>query len=85
MKSFYPDVAAYTAQLRSLETYQRGNPTAPEANFVLAYHYLCLGYPQDAAKQLESVVKLRPDDTLAAQLLKALTQSRTDQPAPGRS
>jgi uncharacterized protein (TIGR02246 family) len=85
MKSFYPDVAPYTAHLRALEAYQRANPTAPEASFVLGYHYLCLGYPQDAAKQFEIVVKLRPDDRLAAQLLKALTQRRTDQPAPGRS
>ncbi len=85
MKSFYPDVATYTAQLRSLEAYQRANPMTPEANFLLGYHYLCLGYPQDAAKQFEAVVKLRPDDQLAGQLLKALTQSRTDQPIPGRS
>ncbi len=85
MKSFYPDASAYTAQLRSLEAYQRANPTVPEANFLLGYHYLCLGYPQDAAKQFEAVVKLRPEDQLAGQLLKALTQSRTDQPTPGRS
>jgi tetratricopeptide (TPR) repeat protein len=82
MKSLYPDVKTYTEQLRALEAYHLSNPKSPEASFVLAYHYVTLGYPEPARKQLENVVALRPDDKLAAQLIQFLTQSRSDQPAP---
>ncbi len=82
MRSCYPDVKTYTDQLRALEAYQKSHPNAPEASFLLAYHYLTLGYPEQASKQLEHVVALRPDDKLSAQLLQVLTQKRTDQPAP---
>ena len=40
MASLYPDVEVYTAQLRKLEDYVKANPTAADARFVLAYHYL---------------------------------------------
>ena len=84
MKALYPDVTTYTNQLRALETYQKANPKSADASFLLAYHYLVLSYSDAALKQLENVVKLQPENQLAAQLLKSLkTESNKPAPPPG--
>jgi tetratricopeptide (TPR) repeat protein len=75
MRRLYPSVDVYTAHLRALEKYQRENPDSPEGHFVLAYHYLTTGYTAEAAKQLERVIALKPDDRVSAQLLQL---ARTD-------
>lgn len=82
MKALYPDVQTYTDQLRALESYQKSNPNSAEASFLLAYHYLVLGYPDAAVKQLQNVVRLLPNDQLSAQLLQGLQKRNTDTPAP---
>jgi tetratricopeptide (TPR) repeat protein len=79
MSSLYPDVSVYTQQLRALEDYVRKHATAGDARFLLAYHYLVLGYKDEAVKQLTEVVRLTPNDKLSAELLKALT---SENPAP---
>jgi tetratricopeptide (TPR) repeat protein len=84
MKALYPDTAVYTAQLRALEDYKKANPDKPDASFLLAYEYLVLGYPDQAAAELQQVVKLQPTDKLSAAILKAI-QNRNNpqqQPAP---
>jgi tetratricopeptide (TPR) repeat protein len=81
MKALYPDVATYTAQLRALEQYKIANPTAPDASFLLAYQYLVMGYPDQAQKELEQVVKLQPNDKLAAAILDALKNRGQANPA----
>src|SRR5262249_6724868 len=84
MHALYGDVATYTEQLRALETYQRANPTSPEASFVLAYHYLVQGHLDAAIRQLENVVKLLPQSQLASELLIALkAEVRQHAPSPG--
>jgi tetratricopeptide (TPR) repeat protein len=84
MHSLYADVAAYTDQLRALEAYQRANPKSPEAGFVLAYHYLVLGHPDTAIRQLENVAKLLPESQLTSELLAALKADANGQPpTPG--
>ncbi|MCC7083630.1 MAG: tetratricopeptide repeat protein [Pirellulales bacterium] len=87
MKALYPDTATYTKRLRALEAYKKENPSAPDASFLLAYEYLVLGFPDQAAGELKQVVKLQPDDKLSAALLQAL-ENRNDpqqQPAPGQA
>ncbi|HEY1380010.1 MAG TPA: tetratricopeptide repeat protein [Gemmataceae bacterium] len=81
MHSLYADPAAYTEQLRALETFQRANPTSPEASFVLAYHYLVLGHLDAAIRQLENVVRLLPGSQLSSELLAAL-KAEVNQHAP---
>jgi len=83
MSELYPDPEVYTRQLRELERYTRENPRAADGHFLLAYHYLVLGYQDQAIHQLEEVVRLQPDDKLAAELLQALTQKGGERPAPG--
>ena len=80
LKALYPDTAVYTAQLRALEDYKKANPNAPEASFLLAYHYLVMGFPDQAVKELQQVVKLQPDDKLSAAILDAL--QKRNEPAP---
>ncbi len=72
MRALYPDANTYTTQLRALEQFQKVHPDDTYASFLLAYHYLVMGYPNQAAKQLDRVVKAQPDDKLASALLQAL-------------
>ena len=84
--SMYTSVTTYTEQLRALESYVKVNPSAADARFVLAYHYIACGHPDAARKQYEEVVKLLPNDQLSAQLLKLVQDDPaakgTDQPTP---
>jgi tetratricopeptide (TPR) repeat protein len=75
LKSFYPDVATYTAQLRALEADATANRNSPDDRFVLAYHYLVLGQTSAAIKVLEQVQTLLPKDQLTAHILAALKSS----------
>ena len=80
MQSLYPDADTYTRQLRALEAFVRDHPNDSAARFVLAYHYLVTGQTDAAVQQLRAVVQLTPDNTLAADMIKALT---TAPPAGG--
>jgi tetratricopeptide (TPR) repeat protein len=86
LKELYPDIATYQAQLRDLETYQRANPAKGSASLLLAYHYLTLGYTDEAATQLKNAAKAEPKDQLAPALLKAIEgqpRAADDKPKPG--
>jgi hypothetical protein len=86
LKSFYPDTDTYTRQLRDLEAHARANREASEDRFVLAYHYLVLSQLDAAAKMLEQVTALQPNDQLSAQILQALKSRPADagdRPAAG--
>jgi hypothetical protein len=72
LSSFYPSIEIYTQQLRALEQYVRDHRTAPDARFLLAYHYLACGYTDPATMELSEVVKLNPKDQLSVQLLHSL-------------
>jgi predicted Zn-dependent protease len=83
MDGLYPNVDTYQNQLRALEAYQRDHPEASDGHFLLAYHYLALGYTEQAVKQLEAFSKLVPSDKLAPELVKAFTQEPdTGKPKP---
>ncbi len=69
---YYGELAPYTKQLRALEKYSDDNSKAPEAHFLLGYHYLMTGYKAPALKEFSEVVKLAPQDKLAAELVKQL-------------
>ena len=73
MSGLYPNMDVYTGQLRALETFERQNPNAAYAHFLLAYQYMLQGYKDQAAAELNAVVTLQPSDQLAAQLLRGLT------------
>jgi tetratricopeptide (TPR) repeat protein len=79
----YPDVNAYTAQVRALEEYCRNQSESASARFVLAYHYLTQGHVEAAVGVLKQVLEIKPGDTLTARLVKQLeTPSETSATAP---
>ena len=81
LAGLYPDTSIYTDQLRKLEIYAKKNPTAAEAQFLLAYHYITCGHTSTAVEKLQAVVKLQPNDKVAAQLLQ-MNQPETAAPPP---
>lgn len=83
MIGLYPEVAAYTDQLRALETARDAKPDDPSLRFVLAYHYQTAGHNDAAEGQLKKLLAIAPDDKLAAQLLQQLDpQAEIPQAAP---
>jgi len=72
MSSLYPETSIYEGQLRKLETYVEDNAKSPQGHFLLAYHYLTGGHAEAAARQLQQVQKLAPQDTVSAQLLELI-------------
>jgi tetratricopeptide (TPR) repeat protein len=77
----------YTTQLRALEKLAREKPEDPALRFLLGYHYGFLGYPDEAAKQLEKCVSISPQDEVAKKLLKVFgdkNPKKADIPTPGQ-
>ncbi|MBC8115053.1 MAG: tetratricopeptide repeat protein [Candidatus Saccharimonas sp.] len=81
LSSLYPSVSVYTPQLRSLEAFTKQYPQDGAARFLLAYHYMADGYPDAAERQLRQVVKLVPNDRVAADMLRMVSNPSSDQPA----
>ena len=79
--AYYGDLPTYTKQLDALVQHLTKNPKAADARFVLAYHDLMLGHPDEAKTELEQVVKLVPQDKLAIKLLTSLG-GKDPKPAP---
>lgn len=73
VRNIYPSVAIYTTQLRALETFTKQNAQDSAARFLLAYHYMVGGHQDAAARQLNEVVRLTPDDRTASDLLQMLS------------
>lgn len=67
-KRFYGVRGAFAAQLKALEATRKENPDDPAVRFVLGFQYLYLGYPQQAATQLNVATKLSPDDAYTIEL-----------------
>jgi len=69
LSSLYPNVDAYTKQLRTLEAYIAQHPEAADARFVLAYHYLTTGGNEAASAQLKRLYAMTPQDVVIKELL----------------
>jgi tetratricopeptide (TPR) repeat protein len=83
LSGLYPNADTYTTQLRALEAFRDQNPNSAEVRFLLGYHYLACGYPDDALKQFRRVTELQPKDSVAAALAATLSPRdlRTAQPS----
>lgn len=81
LSSMYTDVSVYTEQLRRLESFVRNHPEDGAAGFLLAYQYLSCGSVDAAEKELARVVKVVPNDRVAADLLKMASASQDGGPA----
>jgi len=77
MASLYGnDVGPYTAQLRALENFTKSNPSDAASQFLLGYHYMTTGHPENAAKEFASVVKLQPKDQVARELFSLVNKPK---------
>ncbi|WP_157605123.1 tetratricopeptide repeat protein [Schlesneria paludicola] len=76
--SLYANPETYTEQMRKLEAVVLANQSAADARFLLGYHYLTCGHADAAVKMWKSVVKLQPNDALAAQLVQMYAPESTD-------
>jgi tetratricopeptide (TPR) repeat protein len=81
MVGLYPSVDVYTAQLRALQDDSKQRPDVAANHFLLAYHYLTQGYPENARAELAQVVKLQPNDQLSKRMLAQLTPADETPPA----
>jgi tetratricopeptide (TPR) repeat protein len=88
LSGLYPDTDTYTVQLRALEDAHRQNPKAADIRFLLGYHYLSGGYPDEAQREFRRAAELRPNDAVAAELAATLAPrdakavKASDTPAP---
>jgi tetratricopeptide (TPR) repeat protein len=82
LSSLYPDIQIYTQQLQALENYVSLHPRQADARFLLAYHYMTEGHTDAAAGQLKAAVDLKPNDKLAADLLRMVGSAGAAPPPP---
>ncbi len=75
LAGLYPSIDVYTAQLRALESFVTVNTQSASGRFVLGALYLTQGNNDNAAEQFRQVAALKPQDTLSAQIVQALTPS----------
>ena len=81
MSGMYSNAELYTAQLRALESFTKSNPQDAASQFLLAYHYMTCGHPDAAARQLQTVVALMPNDRVAVDLLRMLAPPKSESAA----
>jgi Tfp pilus assembly protein PilF len=70
----YPDIGRYTNQLRELENARDATPSDPALRFLLGYHFGYLGYPRQAARELDKALELEPKDLGSQRLREVLLQ-----------
>jgi tetratricopeptide (TPR) repeat protein len=81
LSSLYPDMDTYTKHLRALEDAGTKTPSAAAIRFLLGYHYLTCGYPDNALDEFRVVTKANPKDAVAASLVATLSP-RDDKAKP---
>ena len=72
MLALYRNRKSYETHLRGLENYVRKNPSNAASRLVLAYHYLVAERTTRAKRLLEEVIRLKPDDVVAKDLLEVV-------------
>lgn len=73
LSSLYADLDTCTAHLRALEAARNKDPKAADVRFLLGYHYLTCGYPNEALTEFRRASELRPNDSVAASLVATLS------------
>ncbi len=83
MIGLYPSRETYASQLVALEDHVSRQPEHSAARFLLAYHYLTISETEPAIEQLEEVVRMKPHDRLAAQILSMLKSAQAEETSTG--
>jgi tetratricopeptide (TPR) repeat protein len=82
-RSYYHD-ADYVAQVRRLERFIAENPEHADSRFLLGYHWVFLGHPNAANRELTKAAELNPRDEWATRLLEVV-DGPVPQPRPAPS
>lgn len=85
LSSIYSDIDVYTTHLRALEAACKKYPKSADRRFLIGYHYLTLGYTEEALAQFKKVVQLQPKDPVAVSLVATLSprDAKPKEEAPG--
>lgn len=67
-RDFYATPTDYATQLKALEKAIADQLFEPGPRFLLAFHYAYLGYPAESIREVNELMKLAPNDTLAIKL-----------------
>jgi hypothetical protein len=73
LSGLYPSVDVYTTQLRALEAAGDKDPNAADVRFLLGYHYMTCGFPDQALGMFRAVTERQPKDAVAAALVATLS------------
>jgi tetratricopeptide (TPR) repeat protein len=80
LSGLYSSTDTYTQQLRALEAACKNAPQAADLRFLLGYHYLSCGFPEQALTEFRKAQAERPNDSVSASLVATLGP-RDGQPA----
>jgi tetratricopeptide (TPR) repeat protein len=72
LSGLYASTDAYTNQLRALEAACKKDPNAADLRFLLGYHYLSCGFPDQALTEFRNAAKQRPNDSVSASMVATL-------------
>jgi tetratricopeptide (TPR) repeat protein len=81
----YASEEVYTSQLRVLEIERKKKPKDVDLHFLLGYHYLTCGFPEEALGEWRWALDLLPNDSVTASLVATLSprDSKTAQAPAG--
>jgi hypothetical protein len=82
LRKLYAKTESYSEQLRKLEKAVATDPQRADQHLLLGYHYLMLGRPDAARRQIERFSQLVPSDRLALALLGRFPVDEDARPAP---
>jgi hypothetical protein len=68
-EELYSDSQDYVDQLKDLEKAIKDKADAPWLRFLVGYHYLYLGHPVEAVRELQKLKELAPGDKVGLELL----------------
>lgn len=73
LKELYTDASGHTRDLSWLRAAADEQPQSLHVHFLLAYHNLLLGNLNSGAKNLETVLKIKPNEPVASRLLQVVS------------
>jgi hypothetical protein len=82
----YSDTQDYVDQLKALEKVVKEKPKDPALRFLVGFHYGYLGYPIEATRELDELLKLASQDKLGRKLRDLMGEkAKQKSPSPATS
>jgi Tetratricopeptide repeat len=78
----YPNIQAYSGQLRATEKLRDGSPELAPLRLMLGYHWGYLGHSKEAVKELKKAAELAPQDEITRKLRELFSARLNTLPKP---